>query len=362
MGSSLGPVLANIIMTELEKLVVRKLIDDGTIKFYIRYVDDTLLLVKNEDVQRVLSHFNKFDKNLKFTVDEFESKVHFLDIAIDKNMTDVFYKQTNTGQYTHFRSFTPWRFKVSWVNALFTRAKRICGNDTLFQNQVVYIKKLMSWNGFPKYVANKIIKNLVEKYKNGNAPNVIEEDEDTKKVFVRLPYCGQSGERLVSKCINKINRQLKAKVHFKILYKTSKISDFVTVKDPIPVGQKNNVIYKVQCPGCQEFYYGKTNCCAEKRMLEHAVKPAQPMFLHFEGCELFQHHIALMNLGGIENEEELVSHRDYYVPAMLDNYKVVKTVHNSALLALTETYFVRKQKPVINDGLKSCVDFRVFDF
>ena len=36
MGSSLGPVLANIIMTELEKVVVKKLIDDGTIKFYIR--------------------------------------------------------------------------------------------------------------------------------------------------------------------------------------------------------------------------------------------------------------------------------------------------------------------------------------
>ena len=68
-------------------------------------------------------------------------------------------------------------------------------------------------------------------------------------------------------------------------------------------------------------------------MLEHAVKPAQSMFQHFEECESFQHHIALMNLGGIENEEELVSHRDYYAPAVLDNYKVVKTVHNSALLA-----------------------------
>ena len=110
------------------------------------------------------------------------------------------------------------------------------------------------------------------------------------------------------------------------------------------------------------MYYGKTNCCAEKRMLEHALKPEQPMFQHFEGCDSFQHHIALMNLGGIENEEELVSHRDYCVPAVLDNYKVVKTVHNSALLALTETYFVQKHKPVINDGLKSCVDFRVFDF
>ena len=46
MGACLGPVLANIIMTELEKVVVDRMIDSGLVKFYTRYVDDTLLLVK----------------------------------------------------------------------------------------------------------------------------------------------------------------------------------------------------------------------------------------------------------------------------------------------------------------------------
>ena len=364
MGSSLGPVLANIIMTELEKVVVKKLIDDGTIKFYIRYVDDTLLLVKNEDVPRVLSSLNKFDKNLNFTVDKFESKVHFLDILIDKNETDVFYKKTNTGQYTNYRSFTPWRLRVSWVNALFVRAKRICCNDTLFKKQLVYIKKLMSWNGFPKYVANKIISNLVDKYKNTAAQNVtaVTDEETLSKVFVRLPYCGPTGERLIRKCISKISRQLSTKVQFRVLFKNSKISDFVSVKDPIPLGQKNNVIYKIQCPGCMKFYIGKTSCCVEKRMQEHAEKQDQPMFQHLEKCNEFQHCIGLMNLAGIDNDDGFISPRDHYVRAVLENYKVVKTVHNYSLLAFSETYFVRKLQPDINDGLKACADFRVFDF
>ena len=43
MGASLGPFLANIILTELEKIVVRPLVDSGMLKFYIRYVDDTLV-------------------------------------------------------------------------------------------------------------------------------------------------------------------------------------------------------------------------------------------------------------------------------------------------------------------------------
>ena len=52
MGSSLGPVLANIIMTELEDIVIKPLITNGTIKFYTRFVDDTLLVIKPENVKK----------------------------------------------------------------------------------------------------------------------------------------------------------------------------------------------------------------------------------------------------------------------------------------------------------------------
>ena len=46
MGSCLAPVLANIILTEFEKQIVEDLIKAGTIKFYCRYMDDTLVLIK----------------------------------------------------------------------------------------------------------------------------------------------------------------------------------------------------------------------------------------------------------------------------------------------------------------------------
>ena len=36
MGGSLGPVLANIVITECEKVIVDKLIEDKTTKFYVR--------------------------------------------------------------------------------------------------------------------------------------------------------------------------------------------------------------------------------------------------------------------------------------------------------------------------------------
>ena len=48
MGSSLAPLLANIILTEFEKVAVTTLMKSGILKFYCRYVDDTLVLVKED--------------------------------------------------------------------------------------------------------------------------------------------------------------------------------------------------------------------------------------------------------------------------------------------------------------------------
>ena len=69
MGSSLGQVLANIILTEFENVIVKPLIETSVLKFYCRYVDDTLVMIKKDKIQHVLNSFNSFDKNLRFTVD-----------------------------------------------------------------------------------------------------------------------------------------------------------------------------------------------------------------------------------------------------------------------------------------------------
>ena len=53
MGGSLGPVLANIIMTEFEYEIINNLINQGLIAFYCRYVDDTLLLIKRNTIKYI---------------------------------------------------------------------------------------------------------------------------------------------------------------------------------------------------------------------------------------------------------------------------------------------------------------------
>ena len=132
MGGSLGPVLANIIMTQCEKVIVDKLIEDGIIKFYIRYVDDTILVIERTDISCVLNKFNSFHDNFKFTIDTFENCVpYFLDIEICPNGFGIYHKHTQTGQYVNFDSFTLWKWKVSWIRSLVTRAKLICSKNYL---------------------------------------------------------------------------------------------------------------------------------------------------------------------------------------------------------------------------------------
>ena len=70
MGSPLGATLANIIMTEFEN-IIKPLINNGTIAFYKRYVDDTIVSAKPCDLGRILNQFNSFHPQIQFTIDQF---------------------------------------------------------------------------------------------------------------------------------------------------------------------------------------------------------------------------------------------------------------------------------------------------
>ena len=60
MGSPLGPTLVNILITELEDDIIRPLITSDKLKFYVRYVDDSLVLAKPEDIPLILDKLNSF--------------------------------------------------------------------------------------------------------------------------------------------------------------------------------------------------------------------------------------------------------------------------------------------------------------
>ena len=292
MGGSLGPVLANIIMTKCEKVIVDKLIEGGIIKFYRRYVDGTLLVIRRTDISCVLNKFNSFNDNLKFTINTFENCVpHFLDTEICPNGLGIYHKHTQTGQYVSFDSFTLWKCKVSLICSLVTRAKRICSENYL-DNEIQLVKNYAAWNVCPKHIVNSIVKQaLCDKESN----NIKEETTtDTVKIFIDLKFSGNMGDRIVKNCIKKLYKSFKKEVTVKFVlhYQTTKLSYFTNTKDKAPFLSQLSVIYKFVCPGCKSCFVGKTDRTLHERAKEHAYAKGNKneQSANYEHLSVFTHY------------------------------------------------------------------------
>ena len=362
MGSSLGPTLANIIMTEMEKEILPNLLNSGIIKSYIRYVDDTLVMLKTAEIDNVLRIFNTFDENLKFTVDRFDrGSFHFLDIAIsyDKEI-DVFVKPTNTGQYTNFNSFAPWHHRISWAAALYTRGMKLCSTLKSKRKQISRINKLLSWNDFPNYIRKKLLFQFKTNFNSKPKETSLNTSNENLEIILKLPYMGPEGEKLVKNLRKKITRHLSKELYIKIIWTTNKLSDFCGIKDKIPTDQRNNIIYKINCPACGESYIGKTECCFRIRMNEHGTRPDQPMHQHLTKCPSFSHVMHLFAMPSLENECNSLNQTAHIHEAVLQNSFILKHSRNWLELSFMESYLIKKYKPKINHGIKAAKELQLF--
>ena len=222
MSSSLGSVLANIIMTELEDVIIKPLIADGTIKFYSQFVDDTLLLMKPENVTQVHKAHNKCDKNLRFTVDILQNKApHFLDLELSPEGITIFRKDTNTGLYVNFASFAPWAYYTSCI-------RRLAKHVSVFAQQINCHLKSTSLKDL---LINKTLNTLSITVSSNDAS----ETNNGVTIYFCAPYYGNKGCSLNKAYICQINSNCKKEqsINFRVLYDTTKINFFCSTKDKI---------------------------------------------------------------------------------------------------------------------------------
>ena len=107
MGSPLGPVLSGIFMMELENSLISTL--NESMILWRRFVDNTIILVKNDSITYVLDQLNSFHEQIQFTYEvEHDNKLPFLDFLLIKNAnkidTTVYRKPTNTDVYLNWNT------------------------------------------------------------------------------------------------------------------------------------------------------------------------------------------------------------------------------------------------------------------
>ena len=156
----------------------------------------SMVLFKEDQIDKVLKAFDSFHKS-RFTVARLENEdVHFQDLKIMNNGDIKIY-----GLYINYNSYEPWHTKTAWIRALYDRAHKICSNGNLFQKPIARIKKVMSWNGYSRYIQNKIIKHLQNR-KNTKKNDTLEQ-ENIATIFCRIPYAGVQVEKLIKNLLKR---------------------------------------------------------------------------------------------------------------------------------------------------------------
>ena len=123
MGSSLGPVLANIFTVDLERNIIPTL--SNNILLWKRYVDDTICFVKLTSINKVVQTYHT---NIKFTIEtETENKISFLNVLLLDSLisTKVYRKNTNTDIYINRKSFSPNNWKWGTIYMIYVQQMNI---------------------------------------------------------------------------------------------------------------------------------------------------------------------------------------------------------------------------------------------
>ena len=138
--------------------------------------------------------------NISFTFEtENGNCLHFLDVLVSRKdgslETSVYMKSTFSGLCMKYDSFVPVQFKHSLINGLFSRAWKLCSSSDIFQNEITYIKQLLTANGFPYHIINKQLK-CFHKAKSTNSISLPTYGPERKPVFLFLPFCGNNSRKL----------------------------------------------------------------------------------------------------------------------------------------------------------------------
>ena len=391
-GTTVAPTYANLVMAYLEiKLynLVRKKYGDFIYNYVIenwkRFLDDGFIIWRKSfgEVSGFIELLNSLDKNIRFTYESSEQSVSFLNLLIYKEngkiKTDIFYKDTDSHDYLPFNSCHPRHTKK---NIPFTLSRMICSIVTDPTRRDFRLLELESWllkAGYPI----GLIKSAAKKFENLE-PNelwekVVHENQDllvfvqtnnprNPKIYGELVktinflkstekygsifkgvkvikserQCSNLKSLLVHSNIAKNNTSPGTKKCCKKKCGTCKYlcetqttnfhrsNKFKTFKIKKRFGcSSRNLIYKITCNGCQEYYIGMTKrlrgrVSGHKCSLFNSNYRLQKLHTHIHGC---------------------AKHKQ--VPFSIVPFYKCKRDTNVVRLA-TESYFIRKLRPLLN--------------
>jgi len=242
MGSPLGPLFANIFMSDFERKHMDKLKQLGVQK-WLRYVDDLFATLRcKEDADGILEFLNS----------QHPKKYH---------------KKTFTGVYLNWTSLTAKRYKIRLIKCLTKRVLRICTTEEDKDQELRKLKLILLRNQYLAEVIDREMDNCIKRHPQRETTQQPPEDTRRKK-FIVLPYTNRTCEVFAEQIRNLVNNTFPS-IDLNVAYQApKKIGDFFPYKDKVELPEEQaNVVYHLKCTQCEADYIWKT-----KRILVHSLK------------------------------------------------------------------------------------------
>ncbi|KYN09785.1 hypothetical protein ALC57_18089, partial [Trachymyrmex cornetzi] len=237
--------------------------------FYVRYVDDILLITESSDYEEILNIFNSYHPRLKFTMEEGGDTINFLNITLIKENNHIicnwYRKPTFSGRFLSIYYCHPLSQKIGTILGLIDRIILLSHPKFHKKNFDSMINILLN-NGYPLRLIFKSIKQrLYNKFQQLNNINLPENPVPiTKKNrFFVIPYIPSISE--------KVKTFFKKIPGLMIAYRgIQKLNSLIRVqKDKLETASQADVVYRIDCKNCDVSYVGQTSRCVQVRMSEH---------------------------------------------------------------------------------------------
>ena len=281
MGGPLSGTLAQIYLSDFEetKIMCKNNPYFKMIVKYFRMVDDTFFIIRGTERigNKFVNYLNSLNQNIQFTVEFMLNKIlNYLDLTIFINEVNelalkIYRKPTTTDILIPFSSNHPRQHKYAAIRSLAYRAFAIPMAEKDLQHEINVIHYLAYKNGFPAFIANKIIeqqKAMHEKRKNNQIV-----PETSKRKFIPITYFNHTS--------NDIGRIFE-KWGYTPAFRTVANSQTIMKRaNQEPVDKFNRAgVYKINCDTCQAAYVGKTERSVRLRFKEHLSQNSSNVYKH----------------------------------------------------------------------------------
>ena len=265
MGNPLSPLLAEIFMDNLEKVIHQHNLSNNFLYWY-RYVDDILacFVGTERQLQSFLNYINSIHTNIKFTLEiKQNNSINFLDLTITKqnNKHDfsIFHKPSYTDITIHNKSSHPYTHKISAFNSFIHRLLNIPLSKENFNKELNIIKQMAVNNG---YQAN-MIDTIIHKKQHKKAISLVYPSSKFKdnSGYKTLTYTGKITQKTAKHLIKR---------NVKIAYRTNNTLGKLIKNNKTKTKKENKCgVYKLSCGSCPKIYIGQTGRSFGKRIKEH---------------------------------------------------------------------------------------------